>query len=282
MKRPTAHKNDRLPVRRSNPTTPQARERVIAGLVASATSDFVYLVQWLKSGKQNGDPLQLSRWDSLRNAISHLETLDAGVQPDWRKVLTLVSREIHTSHNVQAVVTPPSKIAGGILSNLNDISQKIATGLASPDMLGRLDYMLQLTAGLAGGDDLTQSIRKVKDDNSRSDGGKLVGLTGVVEGGASIGAEAQRIITAELKKHSPLTSAQRVSFDTARAGLALESDTFRVIEEIRRIAASLNWRPLAVAAHAAHKSPGIRPEIAGDVITLLAQDEALTTSKPSR
>ena len=79
MKRPTAHKNDRLPVRRSNPTTPQARERVIAGLVASATSDFVYLVQWLKSGKQNGDPLQLSRWDSLRNAISHLETLDAGV-----------------------------------------------------------------------------------------------------------------------------------------------------------------------------------------------------------
>ena len=199
---------------------------------------------------------------------------------------------------------------------LNDISQKIATGLASPDMLGRLDYMLQLTAGLAGGDDLTQSIRKVsdsaekalrgydkpqakaktpkpappapafrddqtfrqecapligvddlfvlancliamsarlgrspvslakraaglkgvikpdmladllellqqdvdltalappprvKDDNSRSDGGKLVGLTGVVEGGASIGAEAQRIITAELKKHSPLTSAR--------------------------------------------------------------------------
>ena len=390
MKRPTAHKNDRLPVRRTNPTTPQARERVIAGLVASATSDFVYLVQWLKSGKQNGEPLQLSRWDSLRNAISHFETLDAGVQPDWRKVLTLVSREIHTSHNVQAVVTPPSKIAGGILSNLNDISQKIATGLASPDMLGRLNYMLQLTAGLAGGDELAQSIRKVsdsaekalrgyakpqakpktpkpappspairddqmfrlecapligvddlfvvancliamsarlgrspvslakraaalkgvikpdmladllellqqdvdltalappprvKDDNSRSDGGKLVGLTGVVEGGASIGAEAQRIITAELKKHSPLTSAQRVSFDTARAGLALESDTFRVIEEIRRIAASLNWRPLAVAAHAAHKSPGIRPEIAGDVITLLAQDETLTTSNMGR
>ena len=383
MKRPTAHKNDRLPVRRTNPTTPQARERVIAGLVASATSDFVYLVQWLKSGKQHGEPLQLSRWDSLRNAISHLETLDAGVQPDWRKVLTLVSREIHTSHNVQAVVTPPSKIAGGILSNLNDISQKIATGLASPDMLGRLNYMLQLTAGLAGGDELAQSIRKVsdsaekalrgydkpqakpktpkpappahairddqtfrlecapligvddlfvvancliamsarlakraaalkgviqpdmladllellqqdvdlnalappprvKDDNTRSDGGKLVGLTGVVEGGASIGAEAQRIITAELKKHSPLTSAQRVSFDTARAGLALESDTFRVIEEIRRIAASLNWRPLAVAAHAAHKSPGIRPEIAGDVITLLAQDETLTTSNTGR
>ena len=60
MKRPAAHKNDRLPVRRSNPTTPQAREkRVIAGLVAQL-SDFVYLVQWLKSGKQNGDPLQLS------------------------------------------------------------------------------------------------------------------------------------------------------------------------------------------------------------------------------
>ena len=44
---------------------------------------------------------------------------------------------------------------------------------------------------------------KVKDDNSRSDGGKLVGLTGIVEGGASIGVEAQRIITAELKKHIP-------------------------------------------------------------------------------
>ncbi|NOM63761.1 hypothetical protein G9Q19_27830, partial [Klebsiella pneumoniae] len=64
--------------------------------------------------------------------------------------------------------TPPSKIAGGILSNLNDISQKIATGLASPDMLGRLDYMLQLTAGLAGGDDLAQSIRKVSDSAEKA------------------------------------------------------------------------------------------------------------------
>ncbi len=151
-------------------------------------------------------------------------------------------------------------------------------GVIKPDMLADLLELLQQDVDLTA----LAPPPRVKDDNSRSDGGKLVGLTGVVEGGASIGAEAQRIITAELKKHSPLTSAQRVSFDTARAGLALESDTFRVIEEIRRIAASLNWRPLAVAAHAAHKSPGIRPEIAGDVITLLAQDEALTTSKPSR
>lgn len=151
-------------------------------------------------------------------------------------------------------------------------------GVIQPDMLADLLELLQQDVDL----NALAPPPRVKDDNTRSDGGKLVGLTGVVEGGASIGAEAQRIITAELKKHSPLTSAQRVSFDTARAGLALESDTFRVIEEIRRIAASLNWRPLAVAAHAAHKSPGIRPEIAGDVITLLAQDETLTTSNTGR
>ncbi|ELN1390900.1 hypothetical protein Q1H60_001332, partial [Escherichia coli] len=120
---------------------------------------------------------------------------------------------------------------------------------------------------------------KVKDDNSRSDGGKLVGLTGIVEGGASIGVEAQRIITAELKKHIPLTAVQRIALDTARTSLALECDAFNVIEEIKRISANLNLRPLAVATYVAHKSPGIRSDIAGDVITLLAQDEVLSSNE---
>ena len=84
---------------------------------------------------------------------------------------------------------------------------------------------------------------KVKDDNSRSDGGKLVGLTGIVEGGASIGVEAQRIITAELKKHIPLTAVQRIALDTARTSLALECDAFNDIEENKRISANLNLRP---------------------------------------
>lgn len=80
----------------------------------------------------------------------------------------------------------------------------------------------------------------------------------------------------------PLTAAQRVSFDTARSALALENDTFKVIDEIRLIAARFNWRPLAVAAHATVKTPGIRPQIAGDVITLLAQDEFLSSEQQYR
>lgn len=390
MKKPTCRKNDRLQVRKNNPHAPEARARVIAGLVTSATADFISIVHWLKTGKSNAEAIPLAKCESLRDAISHLETLKAGIQPDWRKALTLMSHEVHSSHKVTKVVTPPSKIVSGILSNLSDISQKIASGKATHDMPGKLDYMLQLTAGLNDGGDLAKSIKKVaedaenalrgyarpqnkqkktkpaqpsrrlhddkafrdecapliglrdvfdianflismsarlgrspvslakraatlkgiirpeilpellellqqdvdltalapppkiKDDNSRSDGGKLVGLTGVVEGGISIGVEAQRIITTELKKHCPLTTVQRVSFDTARTSLALESDTFKVIEEIRRIAARFNWTPLAVAAYAAHKSPGIRPDIAGDVITLLAQDEALSTETKGR
>ncbi|MDA5498626.1 hypothetical protein [Yersinia aleksiciae] len=385
MKKPTCRKNDRLQVRKNNPHAPEARARVIAGLVTSATADFISIVHWLTTGKSNAEAIPLAKCESLRNAISNLETLKAGIQPDWRKALTLMTHEVHSSHKVARVVSPPSKIVSGILSNLSDISQKIASGNATHDMPGRLDNMLQLAVGLDSSDDLAQSIKKVaesaekalrgydnpqkkqktpkpaqpsptlhddkafrdicapligirdifdiasflismstrlgcspvslakravalkgvirpemlpellellqqdeyltalapppkiKDDNSRSDGGKLVGLTGIVEGGISIGVEAQRIITIELKKHCPLTAVQRVSFDTARAGLALECDTFKVIEEIRRIAASFNWRPLAAAAYAAHRSPGIRPDIAGDVITLLAQDEVLST-----
>lgn len=102
-------------------------------------------------------------------------------------------------------------------------------------------------------------------------------MTGIVEGGSSIGVEAQRIITAELKGF-PHDQCSANIFDTARASLALECDTFKVIEEIRRIAACFKWRPLAVAAYVAHKSLGIRADIAGDVITLLAQDEALLES----
>ena len=121
-------------------------------------------------------------------------------------------------------------------------------------------------------------LPKVKDDNTRSDGGKLVGLTGVVEGGSSIGVEAQRIITAELKKFAHISGAQRIYLDTARLGLALENDTFKVIEEVKRIAVVHDWSPLSVAAYATYKTPGIRPEIAGDVITLLAQDETLSAT----
>lgn len=118
-------------------------------------------------------------------------------------------------------------------------------------------------------------LHRDKDDNTRSDGGKLVGLTGVVEGGSSIGVEAQRIITTELKKLAYISAVQRVYLDTARLGLALENDTFKVIEEVKRIADKHKWSPLSVAVYATYKTPGIIPDIAGDVITLLAQDEVL-------
>jgi hypothetical protein len=90
--------------------------------------------------------------------------------------------------------------------------------------------------------------------------------------------EAQRIITADLKSYAHISGVQRVYLDTARLGLALENDTFKVIEEVKRIAGVHDWSPLSVAAYAAFKTPGIRTEIAGDVITLLAQDEALAAT----
>lgn len=386
MKKPSDHKNDRLPKPRTNFSDPDVRKRVVAGLNDSAANDFIALINWLRMGKNVGEAIPLAKCHSLRNTISRLEALKCGVKTDWKDVLKLMERTIQNSHQVKEIASDPSQIATGIIKNMNEISQSIASGSATPEMLARLHKMHQITSSLKGSEDLTNSINmliestqdalrgytsqkakpkvrkpikqnyaqredmilrsecepliglndifmiasrlismstrlgcspvtlakrvdalkgvinpeimpelldllqqdvelmaqtvplQVKDDNSRSDGGKLVGLTGIVEGGSSIGVEAQRIITAELKRLPPLTNAQRISFDTARASLALECDTFKVIEEIRRIAACFKWRPLAVAAYVAHKSLGIRADIAGDVITLLAQDEALLES----
>lgn len=386
MKRQIAHKNDRLPVPRTNHFTPEARQRVINGLVATAKADFVSLVHWLKTGKQNGEPIPLDKCESLRTAILNLETLKAGVQTDWKHAIQLMEKEIKKSHQLNASVPAPSQLVTGVVRNLNDISEKIAAGKAVPEMLGRLENMQQMIANLKGNEGLIKSIsiltrsaqdalrgyskkppkskirkpekanpllreeqsfraecapligendifiiasclismsarlgqspvslakraaalngviktellpellellqqdvelnalvplHRDKDDNTRSDGGKLVGLTGVVEGGSSIGVEAQRIITAELKKLAYISAVQRVYLDTARLGLALEKDTFKVIEEVKRIAEKYNWSPLSVAVYATYKTPGIRPDIAGDVITLLAQDEVLSAT----
>ncbi|HBS1665550.1 hypothetical protein [Klebsiella quasipneumoniae] len=386
MKRPIAHKNDRLPAPRTNHFTPEAKQRVINGLVATAKADFVSLVHWLKTGKQNGEPIPLAICESLRSAIHNLETLKAGVQTDWKQAIQLMEKEIHKSHQLKASAPASSQIVTGVLKNLNDISEKIASGNAVPEMLGRLENIQQMITNLKGSEDLVKSVMiltksaqdalrgynkkqpkskirkpekanltfrdeqsfreecapligendifiiasclismsarlgqspvglakraatlkgvikiellpellellqqdvelnalspvpRVKDDNTRSDGGKLVGLTGIVEGGSSIGVEAQRIITAELKKLAHISVVQRVYLDTARLGLALENDTFKVIEEVKRIAGKHNWSPLLVAVYATYKTPGIRPDIAGDVITLLAQDEALSAT----
>ncbi len=383
MKRPIARKNDRLPVPRTNHFTPEARQRVINGLVATAKADFVSLVHWLKTGKQNGEPIPLDKCESLRTAILNLETLKAGVQTDWKHAIQLMEKEIKKSHQLNASVPAPSQLVTGVLRNLNDISEKIAAGKAVPEMLGRLENMQQMIANLKGNEGLIKSIsiltrsaqdalrgyskkqpkskirkpekanpllreeqsfraecapligendifiiasciismsarlgqspvslakraaalkgviktellpellellqqdvelnalvplHRDKDDNTRSDGGKLVELTGVVEGGSSIGVEAQRIITTELKKLAYISAVQRVYLDTARLGLALENDTFKVIEEVKRIADKHKWSPLSVAVYATYKTPGIIPDIARDVITLLSQDEVL-------
>ena len=386
MKRPIAHKNDRLPAPRTNHFTPEVRQRVINGLVATAKVDFVSLVHWLETGKQNGEPIPLDKCESLRTTILNLGTLKAGVQTDWKHAIQLMEKEIKKSHQLNASVPAPSQLVTGVLRNLNDISEKIAAGKAVPEMLGRLENMQQMIANLKGNEGLIKSISILtrsaqdalrgysnkqpkskirrpekanpllreeqsfraecapligendifiiasclismsarlgqspvslakraaalkgviktgllpellellqqdvelnalvplnidKDDITRSDGGKLVGLTGVVEGGSSIGVEAQRIITAELKKLAYISAVQRVYLDTARLGLALENDTFKVIEEVKRIAEKYNWSPLSVAVYATSKTPGIRPDIAGDVITLLAQDEILSAT----
>ena len=384
MKKQVVHRNDRQPVSRINPTTPEARQRVITALKARADEDLIALVQWLTVDKQKGKPIPFVKCESLRSIITNLETLKAGVHTRWKQALGLMEVEIQKSHRSKASTPAPSQIVTGVLSSLNDISEKIASGNAVPGMLGRLENMQQVIAKLEGSDELAEKISiviqnaqdalrgyrkpqpkskirkpekinpaireeqifrdecapltgesdifviancfismsarlgqspvslakraatmngvfkvellpellellqqdvdlnaliprpKDKDDNTRSDGGKLVGLTGVVEGGWSIGVEAQRIITAELKKIAHFSGAQRVYLDTARLGLALESDTFIVIEEVKRIAGTQNCSPLTVAVYATHKTPGIRPEIAGDVITLLAQDEMLS------
>ncbi|EDT6715240.1 hypothetical protein AH006_001022 [Salmonella enterica subsp. enterica] len=383
MKKTSGHKNDRLPKPKENFSSPETRGRVVDALNDSAAKDFITLINWLKSGKDVGEAVPLARCESLRNTISTLESLKCGVKTDWKEVLKLMERTIKKSHKVTLTSPAPSQLITGVLKNLNEISQDLASGKANPEMLTRLQKIQQITSGLKGGEDLTKNINmlfesvqealrgytkqrikpkaskpvkqsyaqkedkvllsecepliglndifmianclismatrmgcspvslakrvdalkvvidpenmpvlldllqqdveimakaipeKVKDDNSRSDGGKLMGQTGIVEGGYSIGVEAQRIITAELKRLPTLTNTERIYIDTARSSLALECDAFKAIEEVKRIAARLKWRPLAVAAYIAHKSHGIRTEITGDVITLLAQDEAL-------
>jgi hypothetical protein len=375
-----------MPAPRTNHFTPEAKQRVINGLVATAKADFVSLVHWLKTGKQNGEPIPLDKCESLRTAILNLDTLKAGVQTDWKQAIQLMEKEIKKSHQLNTSVPVSSQLVIVVLRNLNDISEKIAAGKAVPEMLGRLENMQQMITNLKGNEGLVKSIsiltrsaqdalrgysknqskskirkpekinpllrdeqsfrsecapligesdifiiasclismsarlgqspvslakraaalkgviktellpelldllqqdvelnalvplHRDKDDNTRSDGGKLVGLTGVVEGGSSIGVEAQRIITAELKKLAHISGVHRVYLDTARLGLALEDDTFRVIEEVKRIAGKHNLSPLSVAVYSTYKTPGIRPEIAGDVITLLAQDEVLSAT----
>ncbi|ELP5717217.1 TPA: hypothetical protein ACOEP7_004440 [Enterobacter asburiae] len=93
---------------------------------------------------------------------------------------------------------------------------------------------------------------------------------------SKIGAEAQRIIITELKK-SCATNCRRAGFlRYSPLNTYAQNDTFIAVDEVRQIAASFNWHPLTVAAHRTSKTPGIRHEIAGDVITLLAQDEYLS------
>ena len=72
MKRPIAHKNDRLPVPKTNHFTLEARQRVINGLVATAKADFVSLVSWLKTGKQNGEPIPLGKVRISRSFLPKL------------------------------------------------------------------------------------------------------------------------------------------------------------------------------------------------------------------
>lgn len=383
MKRPSCHKNDRLSKPKVNFSTPEVKERVVKGLNDSAAKDFIFLFNWLKSGKEAGEAIPLARCESLRKTISTLESLKCGVKTDWKDILKLMEHTIKKCHKVTVTSPAPSQFVTGVLNNLSEISQDLASGNANPEMLTRLQKLQQITSGLKGSEELKKSIdmmiesvqdalrgytkhrikskarkpvkqndaqredkillsecdpliglndifmianclismatrmgcspvslakrvdalkvvinpeimpelldllqqdveimdkaipEKIKEDNSRSDGGKLVGLTGIVEGGSSIGVEAQRIITSELKKLPKLTNTECIYMDTARASLALECDVFKVIEEVRSIAVRLKWRPLAVAAYIVHKSLGIRTDIAGDVVTLLAQDEAL-------
>ncbi|EIL5950578.1 hypothetical protein MLH22_13315 [Escherichia coli] len=387
MIRQIGNKNDRKIVRkRPLEATKEVREKVVKRHKANAEACFIALVQWMISGKKNGEPIPQSKCDILRTIMTELKNLNAGVLPDWRKALERMELEIKASHKIQKAAEKPSVVGSGILNYLNEISRLVAAGKATPDMLGNLENMRKLVFGMAGGESLAASVeatiastqnalqgtskqppkikvtkptkpRPVRDDtlfreecspligvkdalvaalciikmaerrgsppiefarkantmggiiapeimsdiiqlleqeakigttsnqahagedNIRRDGGKLVGQTGIVEGGESIGADAQRIITMELKRKNPLTPSQRIAFETERVGLAFEKDMFKVIDEVTRIANRFNWRPLAVAAHAACRAPGIRSEIAGDILRLLEQDEALSAVK---
>lgn len=259
MKKPTCRNNDRLQVRKSNPHAPEARARVIASLVASATADFVSIVHWLKIGKPNAEAIPLAKCESLRKAISHLETLQAGVQPDWRKALTLMSHEVHSSHKVTKVATPPSKIVAGILSNLSDISQKIASGNATHDMPGRLDNMLQLTAGLDGSDDLAQSIKNVAESAEKA-------LRGY--------ARTQR--KQKTPKPSPPTLHEDKAFRDECAPLTGIRDIFDIANFLISMSARLGCSPVSLAKRAVALKGVIRPEILPELLELLQQDVDLT------
>lgn len=108
MKRQVVHRNDRQRVSRINPTTPEARQRVISALKARADEDFIALVQWLTVDKQKGNPIPFVKCESLRSAIANLETLKAGVHTWWKQALGLMEVEIQKSHRSKAA-TPDRK-----------------------------------------------------------------------------------------------------------------------------------------------------------------------------
>jgi len=92
-----------MPAPRTNHFTPEARQRVINGLVATAKADFVSLVHWLKTGKQNGEPIPLDKCESLRTAILNLDTLKAGVQTDWKQAIQLMEKEIKKKPSIECL-----------------------------------------------------------------------------------------------------------------------------------------------------------------------------------
>jgi hypothetical protein len=161
MKREAVHRNDRQRVSRINPTTPEARQRVITALKARADEDLIALVQWLTVDKQKGNPIPFVKCESLRSAIANLETLKAGVHTRWKQALGLMEAEIQKSHRSKASIPAPSQIVTGVLSSLNDISEKIASGNAVPGMLGRLENMQQVITKLEGSEELAKSINIV-------------------------------------------------------------------------------------------------------------------------
>lgn len=158
MKKPSDHKNDRLPKPRTNFSDPDVRKRVVEGLNDSAANDFIALINWLRMGKNVGEAIPLAKCHSLRNTISRLEALKCGVKTDWKDVLKLMERTIQNSHQVKEIASDPSQIATGIIKNMNEISQSIASGSATPEMLARLHKMHQITSSLKGSEDLTNSI----------------------------------------------------------------------------------------------------------------------------
>ncbi|MGS4662672.1 hypothetical protein [Citrobacter farmeri] len=102
MKKQVVHRNDRQPVSRINPTTPEARQRVITALKARADEDLIALVQWLTVDKQKGKPIPFVKCESLRSTITNLEALKAGVHTRWKQALGLMEVEIQKSHRFES------------------------------------------------------------------------------------------------------------------------------------------------------------------------------------